>query len=61
MRFENVYSLRKNVYNPAKKKKRTQITNALRHEICIYSNDNNMDTSADIASRFNNKYILNID
>ena len=49
------------IASPTKKRKRTQITNALRHEICIYSNDNNTATSTDIASYFNNKYSINID
>jgi len=48
------------IASPTKKRKRTQITNALRHEICVYSN-NNTATSTDIASYFNNKYSINID
>ena len=61
MGFENVYFLRKmSINSPAKKKQRTQITDALRHKM-YYSNDNSMDTSTEIASHFNNKYSLNLD
>ena len=43
------------IASPTKKRKRTQITDTLQYEICIYSNENNMVTSTDIASYFNNK------